>query len=164
MLAYLFFDMAKGKKPSSMGAAIGLVVGLVAITPAAGFVNVGSSMIIGVIAAIVSNIAIELRSKTRLDDTLDVFPAHGMGGIVGMLLTSVFAQDVGLIHGEVTTFLYHLLALIIVGVFTFGGSMLMYKITDMIVSLRVSAQSRITSYNVCYTKLLRRNWRLRPAS
>ncbi|MGQ7868558.1 ammonium transporter [Sunxiuqinia sp. sy24] len=141
MLAYLFFDMAKGKKPSGMGAAIGLVVGLVAITPAAGLVNVGASIFIGVVAALVSNYAIELRSKTRLDDTLDVFPAHGMGGIVGMLLTAVFAQEVGLIYGETTTFLYHLLTLLIVGVFTFGGSYLLYKITDMIVPLRVSPQS-----------------------
>ena len=139
MLAYLFFDMVKGKRPSGMGASIGLVVGLVAITPAAGFVNVGSSIFIGVVAALVSNYAIELRSKARLDDTLDVFPAHGMGGIVGMILTAVFAQEVGLIHGETTTFLYHLLALVIVGVFTFGGSYLMYKITDMIVPLRISA-------------------------
>jgi len=155
MLAYLFYDMAKGKKPSGMGAAIGLVVGLVAITPAAGFVNVGSSVFIGVVAAIVSNIAIELRSKTRLDDTLDVFPAHGMGGIVGMLLTAVFAEGVGLIHGDPTTFLFHLLALVIVGVFTFGGSMLVYKITDMIISLRVSAQSEkigldISQHNESY--------------
>jgi len=155
MLAYLFYDMAKGKKPSGMGASIGLVVGLVAITPAAGFVNVGSSIFIGVAAAMISNFAIELRSKTRLDDTLDVFPAHGMGGIVGMLLTSVFAEDVGLIHGDPTTFLYHLLALVIVGVFTFGGSMLMYKITDMIVALRVSAQSEkigldISQHNESY--------------
>ncbi|MGD9556542.1 MAG: ammonium transporter [Mangrovibacterium sp.] len=138
MLAYLFYDMAKGKKPSGMGAAIGLVVGLVAITPAAGFVSVGSSIFIGVAAAIVSNYAIALRSRTKLDDTLDVFPAHGMGGIVGMLLTAVFAQNVGLLYGETKTFLYHLLALVIVGVFTFGGSMLMYKITDMIVRMRIS--------------------------
>ena len=155
MLAYLFYDMAKGKKPSGMGAAIGLVVGLVAITPAAGFVNVGSSIFIGVVAAIISNFAIELRSKTRLDDTLDVFPAHGMGGIVGMLLTAVFAQEVGLVYGEVTTFLYHLLALVLVGIFAFGGSMLMYKITDMIVPLRVSAQSEkigldISQHNESY--------------
>jgi len=141
MLAYLLYDMAKGKKPTGMGASIGLVVGLVAITPAAGFVNVGASIFIGIVAALISNYAIELRSKTRLDDTLDVFPAHGMGGIVGMLLTAVFAQEVGLIHGELTTFLYHLLALVIVGIFTFGGSYLLYKVTDMIVPLRVSAQS-----------------------
>ena len=73
-----------------------------------------------------------------LDDTLDVFPAHGMGGIVGMLATAIFANDVGLIHGEITTFLYHILALVIVGIFTFGGSLLMYKITDMLVPIRIS--------------------------
>lgn len=155
MLAFVFFDTVKGKKPSSMGAAIGLVVGLVAITPAAGFVNVGASIFIGVAAAIISNIAIEYRSKTRLDDTLDVFPAHGMGGIVGMILTSVFAQNVGLIHGEYKTFLFHLLALVIVAVFTFGGSYLMYKITDLIVPMRVSPQGEkvgldISQHNESY--------------
>lgn len=138
MLTWIFYDAAKGKKPSAVGAAIGLVVGLVAITPAAGFVNVGSSVFIGVIAAIISNYAITLRTKSTLDDTLDVFPAHGMGGITGMLATAVFANEVGLIHGETKTFLFHLLALVIVGIFTFGGSLLLYKITDLIVPLRIS--------------------------
>ena len=122
----------------SMGASIGLVVGLVAITPAAGFVNVGSSIFIGVIAAIISNYAITLRTRSTLDDTLDVFPAHGMGGITGMIATSIFANEVGLIHGQFTTFLFHLLALVLVAVFTFGGSWLLYKITDSIIPLRVS--------------------------
>ncbi len=139
MLTWIFFDAVQGKKASAVGASIGLVVGLVAITPAAGFVSIGSSIFIGVIAAIISNYAITLRTKSRLDDTLDVFPAHGMGGISGMLLTAVFANNVGLIHGHVTTFLYHLLALVIVGIFTFGGSLLMYKITDLIIPLRISA-------------------------
>ncbi len=138
MLTWIFYDAAKGKKPSAVGAAVGLVVGLVAITPAAGFVSVGASVFIGVAAAMISNYAITLRTKSRLDDTLDVFPAHGMGGITGMILTAVFAENVGLIHGEITTFLYHLLALVVVGGFTFGGSLLMYKITDMLVPLRVS--------------------------
>jgi ammonium transporter, Amt family len=138
MLTWIFYDAAKGIKPSAVGASIGLVVGLVAITPAAGFVDVGSSIFIGVIAAIISNYAISLRTKSMLDDTLDVFPAHGMGGITGMLATAVFANDVGLIHGEITTFLFHLLALVIVSIFTFGGSLLMYKITDLIVPMRIS--------------------------
>lgn len=138
MMTWVFYDAAKGIKPSAVGASIGLVVGLVAITPAAGFVDVGSSIFIGVMAAIVSNYAITLRSKSMIDDTLDVFPAHGMGGITGMIATAIFANDVGLIHGEVTTFLYHLLALVIVGVFSLGGSFLMYKITDLIVPLRIS--------------------------
>jgi ammonium transporter, Amt family len=141
MLTWIFYDAAKGKKPSALGASVGLVVGLVAITPAAGFVNAGSSLFIGVIAAIISNFAINIRTKSTLDDTLDVFPAHGMGGITGMICTAVFANDVGLIHGETKTFLFHLLALVIVGVFTFGGSWVMYKITDMIVPFRVSPKA-----------------------
>jgi Amt family ammonium transporter len=91
-----------------------------------------------------------------LDDTLDVFPAHGMGGIVGMVLTAVFAQEVGLIYGETTTFLYHMLALAIVSIFAFGGSYLMYKITDMIVPLRISAHGEkigldISQHNESYS-------------
>ena len=141
MLGFLVFDAARGKKPSAMGAAIGLVVGLVAITPAAGYVNVGASIFIGLIASIISNIAISYRSRTSIDDTLDVFPAHGMGGITGMIFTGVFAQNVGLAYGEWQTFLFHLLALVIVGVFTFGGSFLLYKLTDRIIPLRVEPKS-----------------------
>lgn len=141
MLTWIFLDAAKGKKPSGLGAAVGLVVGLVAITPAAGYVSIGSSISIGVIAAIVSNYAIALRTKSSLDDTLDVFPAHGMGGIVGMICTAIFANNVGLIHGHVKTLLFHLLALVIVSVFTFGGSYLLYKLTNLIVPLRVSPQA-----------------------
>jgi ammonium transporter, Amt family len=141
MLGYLLVDAAMGKKPSAMGAAIGLVVGLVSITPAAGFVNVGASIFIGLTASIISNIAISYRSRTSIDDTLDVFPAHGMGGITGMLLTGVFAQGVGLFYGESKTFLFHLLALVIVGAFTFGGSYLLYRLTDLIIPMRVSPKS-----------------------
>jgi ammonium transporter, Amt family len=142
MLAYIFFDAAMGKKPSAMGAAIGLVIGLVAITPAAGFVNVGASIFIGVVAAIISNIAINyFGHKANIDDTLDVFPAHGLGGITGMILTSVFATGVGLIYGQTHTFLMHLLALVIVGIFAFGGSFLLYWLTNKIIGMRVSPNS-----------------------
>jgi Amt family ammonium transporter len=141
MLGYLLVDASMGKKPSAMGAAIGLVVGLVAITPAAGYVNVGAAIFIGLAASVVSNIAISYRSKSSIDDTLDVFPAHGMGGISGMVLTGVFAQGVGLFYGEPKIFLFHLLALVIVGVFTFGGSYLLYRLTDMIIPMRVSPKS-----------------------
>src|SRR5215204_3275649 len=90
-LSWMFFDVMKGKKPSVLGFCIGAVVGLVAITPAAGFVAIPQSITIGVIAAIISNIAVHYKSKSKLDDTLDVFPCHGVGGMVGMLLTGVFA-------------------------------------------------------------------------
>src|SRR5579863_6697050 len=90
-LSWMFFDVLRGKKPSVVGFCVGAVVGLVAITPAAGFVAVPQSIFIGVCAAVISNLAVHFKStKTVLDDTLDVFPCHGIGGMVGMLLTGVF--------------------------------------------------------------------------
>src|SRR3954463_10617093 len=90
-LSWMFFDLLRGRKPSVMGFCIGAVVGLVAITPAAGFVAIPQSIFIGVVAAIISNIAVYYKQKSTLDDTLDVFPCHGIGGMVGMLMTGIFA-------------------------------------------------------------------------
>lgn len=140
MLAWLFFDCSRGRKPSALGSCIGSVVGLVAITPAAGFVSVGASIFIGTAASIISNLAVHIRTKSSLDDTLDVFPCHGVGGIVGMILTAVFADKVGLIHGEASTFIHHLYALGIVAPFTIGGSYLLYFICNLVIPLRVSGK------------------------
>ena len=139
-LSWIFLDVLRGRKASASGASIGAVVGLVAITPAAGFVSVGASIFIGVIASIVSNLAVTWKSKSTLDDTLDVFPCHGLGGMVGMIMTGIFANEVGLIYGQTKTFLVHLLALVIVSIFTFGGSYIMYKITDFLIPLRVTKE------------------------
>lgn len=144
-IAWIFVDIIRGKKPSAMGACIGAVVGLVAITPAAGFVSISHSMVIGLIAALISNLVVFLRGKTRIDDTLDVFPCHGIGGMVGMVLTGVFAhQNVnplvtenGLFFGETKLFMAHVIALGAVSVFAFFGSLLMIKVTDLIAPLRV---------------------------
>ncbi len=141
MLAYIFTDGAKGQKPSGIGAAVGLVVGLVAITPSAGYVTVGESILIGVIAGIVCNFAVSFRTKTSIDDTLDVFPAHGMGGVVGMILTGVFAKDVGLTSGNLKTFVVHMVALVVVATYSFGMSYLLYWLTNKIVPMRVSTHS-----------------------
>lgn len=138
MLAWVLLDAMRGRKPSALGACIGAVVGLVAITPAAGFVEYGPGIFIGVIAAVISNYAVHWKTtKSKLDDTLDVFPCHGVGGIVGMICTAIFATEGGLITGETSLFLNHLLALLIVSVFTFFGSMLIYYITNFITPLRV---------------------------
>ncbi len=137
MITWIFYERMLGRKMSAVGACIGAVVGLVAITPAAGFVNIGQSMFIGFIAAIISNYAIHLKNKSNVDDTLDVFPSHGVGGIVGMILTAVFAKEVGLIYGQTQTFLYHLLGLVIVSVFCFFGSYLLYMIVDKVLTMRV---------------------------
>jgi Amt family ammonium transporter len=148
-IAWIFFDMLRGKKPTAVGACIGAVVGLVAITPAAGYVTISSSLIIGFVAALVSNLVVIWRSRTSIDDTLDVFPCHGVGGMVGMLLTGVFAsQSVnaanttgnGLFYGETKLFVIHVVALIAVSAFAFFGSFLLLKITDAIIPLRVSLE------------------------
>ncbi|MFP2960060.1 ammonium transporter, partial [Myxococcus sp. 1LA] len=138
MLGWIAFDWLRGRKPSAMGACIGAVVGLVAVTPAAGFITVGQSIVVGLAASFVSNAAVHFKNRTSLDDTLDVFPCHGLGGVVGMVLTGVLAKDVGLIHGETRTFAMHMLALVLVSVFSFAGSFLLYKVVDRIVPLRVT--------------------------
>jgi Amt family ammonium transporter len=147
-LAWVLFDVAKGKKVSALGFCIGAVVGLVAITPAAGFVTVPASIFIGTVASVVSNYVAHLRTRSTLDDTLDVFPCHGVGGMVGMLMTGIFATgainsavtDQGLAFGETKLFINHVIALVGVSVFAFGGSLLLLKITDLILPLRVSEQ------------------------
>ncbi|WP_435006338.1 ammonium transporter [Tundrisphaera lichenicola] len=140
MIGWLCFDWYRGKKPSAMGACIGAVVGLVAITPAAGFVTVRESLFIGVVASVISNLAVHWKTQSSLDDTLDVFPCHGVGGMVGMIATGIFAKGVGLTSGESRTFLYHLLALVIVSVFSFVGSIVLFKLTDLLIPLRVPAE------------------------
>src|SRR5947207_9834497 len=137
-LAWIFFDGMRGQKPSALGACVGAVVGLVAITPAAGYVSVGESIFIGTCASVVSNLMVHWKTKSTLDDTLDVFPCHGVGGMVGMLMTGVFARDVGLITGSPRTFLVHCFALVFVAAFSFAGSYLLYNLTDLIIPLRVS--------------------------
>lgn len=146
-LSWMFFDVARGKKPSVLGFCIGAVVGLVAITPGAGFVSIPSSIFIGVIAAVISNLAVVWKSKTSLDDTLDVFPCHGVGGIVGMLLTGVFATKTvnaagadGLLYGNPEFFFTQLKGVLIVVVFSFIVSFLIFKLINVIQPIRVTSE------------------------
>lgn len=148
-LAWMFFDVMKGKKPSVVGFCIGAVVGLVAITPAAGFVGIPQSILIGFVAALVSNIAIGLKQKSRLDDTLDVFPCHGIGGMVGMLLTGVFANQLvhginggpqGWFYGNASFFFTQLKAMALVSVYAFGVSFLIFKFINFVLPLRVTSE------------------------
>jgi len=149
-LSWMFFDIARGKKPSVVGFCIGAVVGLVAITPAAGFVAIPQSIFIGVIAAMISNIAVYYKQKSTLDDTLDVFPCHGIGGIVGMIMTGIFATKAvnsagndGLWYGNPDFFFTQLKALAIVVPFSFGGSYLIFKFINFILPLRVSHEDEV---------------------
>ena len=137
MITWIFFDRFTNRKMSAIGACIGAIVGLVAITPAAGVVTLGQSMFIGFVAALISNLAIRLFRKLNIDDTLDVFPSHGIGGITGMILTALFASEVGLIYGETETFVMHLVAILLVIVYTLAMSYFLFKIVNLITPLRV---------------------------
>lgn len=146
-LSWMFFDVMKGKKPSVMGFCIGAVVGLVAITPGAGFVGIPQSIFIGVIAAIISNIAVYYKQKSNLDDTLDVFPCHGLGGIVGMILTGVFATKAvngagndGLFYGNAEFFFTQLKAMGVAVAYSFVVSYIIFKFINLIQPLRVSEE------------------------
>ena len=144
MLTWIFFDTVMGRKASAMGASVGAVVGLVAITPSAGYVSVGQSFFIAFITTIICNCACHWSDHSRrLDDALDVFPTHGTGGIVGTVLTGIFIQE-GLLSGSwegFVVFLYHLLAIVIVFVYTFAMSMFLYWIVNKMIPMRVSRES-----------------------
>jgi ammonium transporter, Amt family len=105
LVMWMLLDILRSRRATAVGAATGIVVGLVAITPAAGFVGPLGAMALGAVAAVPSYFAILYRSRSRMDDSLDVFAAHGTGGLVGALLTGVFASAVwggenGLLYGE----------------------------------------------------------------
>ena len=143
MLTWVFFDRLFGRKVSALGACIGAVVGLVAITPAAGFVSIPESIFFGFSTAIVSNLMVNATFMKKIDDTLDVFACHGVGGIMGMILTAVLAhgENASLLHGGWKVFAHHMAALGIVSVFTFFGALILFKITNAIIPLRVSEKS-----------------------
>ena len=155
--SWIIFDILRGRKPSAMGTCIGAVVGLVAITPAAGYISIAHSLTVGVISSIVSNMMVEWRSKTSIDDTLDVFPCHGIGGMVGFMLTAVFANQAinsanttgnGLLFGETHLFMVHLISMVVVSAFVFGGTFVLLIITDLITPLRVNEAEELVGLDI----------------
>lgn len=146
-LSWMFFDVLRGKKPSVLGFCIGAVVGLVAITPGAGLVAIPQSIFIGVVAAVISNLVVYWKSKTSLDDTLDVFPCHGVGGIVGMLLTGLLATKTvnaagadGWFYGDASFFFTQLKGVAIVVAYSFTVSYAIFKFINFMQPIRVSSE------------------------
>ena len=141
MMTWVFFDCLLGRKPSAMGAAIGAVVGLVAITPSAGYVTVGQSIFIAFVTTIICNLAVTWKnSKNTFDDALDVFPTHGVGGIVGTIFTGIFvyeSQDITYFQ----SFVNHVLAVFIVFAYTFVVTYALYWLTNKMIPMRVSPES-----------------------
>jgi ammonium transporter, Amt family len=146
-VSWMLSDWLIKGKPSAAGIAIGAVVGLVAITPAAGYVSVPAAMIIGLAAGVISNLVANWRAgRSRIDDSLDVFACHGVGGIVGSLATGIFASAAiggvnGLIFGNPGQFVAQLEAVAVVVPFAFFGSYALLKVVNIFSPLRVSEKA-----------------------
>ena len=145
-LTWVFLSWAENRKASAMAAASGAVVGLVAITPASGFVGPIASIAIGIIAGVVCYIAVYLRNRRMaIDDTLDVWAVHGIGGLTGALLTGVFAETVinaagnnGLLFGNPQQLVVQIIAVAAVAVYAFIGTWIILKVISFFSPLRVS--------------------------
>ena len=142
MMTWVVFDCLRGRKPSAMGAAIGAVVGLVAITPSAGYVTVGESIFIALVVTIICNMAVSWKNKKNsFDDALDVFPTHGVGGIVGTIMTGIFVYNAAENITYWQNLLNHIIAVVIVCGYTFIVTYALYWITDKMIPMRVSEKS-----------------------
>ena len=146
LVVWSLLDMVRTRKTTAIGAATAIVVGLVAITPAAGFVSPISGIVIGGIAALPSYFGILWRARTRLDDSLDVVAAHGLGGIVGALLTGVLAQKVwngttdGALFGNPAQFGIQLAAVSATIVYSVVGTFVILKLVALVAPLRASTK------------------------
>jgi Amt family ammonium transporter len=145
-VSWMISDWIRKGKPSAVGIAVGAVVGLVAITPAAGYVSVSSALIIGLTAGVISNFVANWRAgRSKIDDTLDVFACHGVGGLWGSIAVGLFASASingvnGLFFGDVWQFVAQLIAIAVVAPFAFFGSYALLKLVNVFSPLRVTEE------------------------
>jgi ammonium transporter, Amt family len=154
LVVWTFLDGFRSGKPTAVGAATAIVVGLVAITPAAGFISPINAIILGAIAAVPSYIALQLRVKTNLDDSLDVVAAHGVGGTVGALLTGVFADRAlngladGALYGNPGQVVTQAIAVGAAIVYSGGMSFILLKLIGIVLPLRASAPDETAGLDI----------------
>ena len=140
--------ISKGK-PSAVGMAVGGVCGLVAITPGSGYVMPWASIVIGLVAGVLSNLVSSWRaSRTKIDDSLDVFACHGVGGMWGALATGIFATLAvnvdganGLVYGQTSLFISQIFGVLIVSAYAFVGTFLLLKVINIFLPIRVSSEA-----------------------
>lgn len=149
--AWMFTEWIHSKKPTVLGLASGAVAGLVAITPAAGFVNVSGAIVIGILAGIVPFYAVAtLKPKLGYDDTLDAFGIHGIAGTMGALLTGIFADPSineagkGLLYGNPGQFITQLIAVAVTVIYSGIMTFVIFMVIKAFVGLRVEPEDEIT--------------------
>jgi Amt family ammonium transporter len=147
LIAWLAASWIRHKRPSVIGASAGAVAGLVGITPAAGFVTPMAAIIIGLVTGLICFYAVEYVVRGRVDDALDVFGVHGVGGIVGAILTGVFATTSvnaagfdGLLYGNPGQVVTQLIAVVVVAAYAAVVTFGLLKLIDVTIGLRVTEQ------------------------
>jgi Amt family ammonium transporter len=154
LVAWAALDTFRQQRVTAVGGATAIVVGLVAVTPAAGFIGPMSAIALGAIAAVPSYFGLLWRAKTNLDDSLDVVAAHGLGGTVGALLTGVFAQKAlngvadGLLFGNPRQLAIQAAAVGAAIVYSGVGSFVLLKLIALVVPLRASDADEVTGLDV----------------
>ncbi|MGA2971282.1 MAG: ammonium transporter [Candidatus Bathyarchaeia archaeon] len=144
-VSWMLVDWVRKGKPSAVGISVGAVCGMVAITPAAGFVAPMPAIIIGLVAGVLCNSVTNWRARTRLDDSLDVFACHGAGSMWGVIATGLFATTMinaagsnGLFYGNPAQLGIQALAVVLVAVFAFSGSYVLLRLINIFTPVRVS--------------------------
>jgi Amt family ammonium transporter len=154
LVVWTFLDLTRSGKPTAVGAATAIVVGLVAVTPAAGFISPINAIFLGGIAAVPSYFALIIRAKTSLDDSLDVVAAHGVGGTVGALLTGVFAERSinglfdGLIAGNPGQVVIQGTAVLAAFVYSAVASFILLKLIGLVMPLRATLEEEGTGLDI----------------
>jgi Amt family ammonium transporter len=154
LVVWTFLDMMRSGKPTAVGAATAIVVGLVAVTPAAGFISPMNAILLGAIAAVPSYIGLSIRAKSSLDDSLDVVAAHGVGGTVGALLTGVFAQKSlnGLADGALFGNPYQIVvqgtAVLAAIVYSGVGTFVILKLVGLVLPLRAATSEETSGLDI----------------
>lgn len=143
------------RRPSVLGVATGAIAGLAAVTPASGFVDPLSAIAIGAIASVISYYVIVLRMTIRIDESLDVFACHGMGGMWGMIATGIFASKSinpagadGLIHGNIALLGTQVFAVAVVATFSFVLTLILAKLIDQLIGLRVKDNEEMVGLDI----------------
>ena len=154
LVVWTILDAVRTGKPTAVGAATAIVVGLVAVTPAAGFVSPLNALILGGIAAVPSYFAIQFRARTSFDDSLDVVAAHGVGGTVGALLTGVFAEKSlntvadGLLYGNPGQLLIQGTAVLAAIVYSGVASFILLKLIGLVIPLTATTAEQVDGLDI----------------
>ena len=154
LVVWTLLDLMRTGKPSAVGCATAIVVGLVAVTPAAGFVSPVNAMLLGAIAAVPSYFGLLLRARTSLDDSLDVVAAHGVGGTVGALLTGVFAEKAlngvfdGALYGNPAQLGIQAMAVGTAIVYSGVASFVLLKLIGLFMPLRATAAEEVSGLDL----------------